>query len=455
MTAELYDRAEPMADDVERSVLSTLFDLPDEYVALSRSLVKPSDFRRREHYEVFRAICNLHFSGAGVSWAAVREELSHRLPAISITLSEIVGAPGEVGKSFITHCNIIAEKSRLRRIRRAAFDAVRAINEGSDASDVASKLSLTLSDLTIDRNKESVGIYDVVRQVREAADARAARDQSLGVLTGFSTLDDILQGLQRETFIALAAPTSHGKTSFAANIAINAVEYQPNVRIAFYSLEMSRQLMANRVQARLTGIELSKIRAWNWLNEIERARLLQAEENLRPWNERFFFNDRALSIDDVVADARKLKATHGLDLILVDYLQLLEGSDEYNRERTVNQIAWQLFKLAKDTNAAVLALSQVTATAQHRASGRLSVDDIRESKAIGHHARTILMLSRPYQSHKDENRNLPCYAVLQVEKNSEGQTGDIELHFDGATQFFSEGNCEVNRCRSFRTYSSF
>lgn len=436
------DQQQPNAIDSERAVLSSI--LVTEGKALARiPELQPGHFFRQEHKTVFEAALRLDADSGRVDMIALREHLRNRGEL------EKIGGPQFLDELLIPVAPIteryaaaIIEAAKLRRLIGSCNDAMQKAMNHLPSVDVASELQRAIAVLGVPEEKQSIGIYDVVDGVHREADERTKAGRPLGVLIGFPSID-AQGGLPRRAGTVLGGPTSHGKTTLALNAIDNAAR-MPDVRGAIYSLEMSRQAIADRLIARHSRVPLSRIRDWKNLGERERSRIDEARKALFDLNRRFFFADRITSVSDVVADCRRRKATDGLDLVVVDYVQLLEGVEEGNRERTVNQIAWQLFEMARDLDVAVLALSQVTPAAQMRAGGRLSIDDLRDSKAIGHHARVVLLVQRPRQSNKADMSIPRCKALLQIEKHSEGDTGDVLLHFDGIFQEFTETLC--NQC---------
>lgn len=411
--------------------------------------LRPEHLSHEGHRAIYEAACEAAQSG-DVDFLVVKDILRRqgKLEAAGgvVYIAGLVD-PTPDAANVERYVRMVIEAAKLRAIITACSKASRSALDRESSTDIASELQQALTEFGVAESISSRGIFDIVRDVHAEADARVAEGRRLGISTGLPSLDRATAGgLPRQAISIVAAGTSHGKTTFALNVADNAA--QLGHRVAFYSLEMSPQAMADRLVARRAGVPLSRIRDWKGLNEFERDRVDASREALRSLNRSFFFASRITSIVDLVADARRRKAEEGLDLIAVDYLQLVQGLDEDNRERTVNQIAWRLFEAAKDLDMAVLALSQVTPAAQARTSGRLSIDDLRDSKAIGHHARVVLMLNRPWQSNKDDSIVARCAAKLQIEKNSEGDTGDISLHFNGDAQEFSEATC-TRACRYF------
>jgi replicative DNA helicase len=447
----MLDKQLPEDLNAERAVLGAILINPP---ALDRiaPLVNVESFRKDAHREIFRALWQLAITGVEIDLLTLRDMLGASLQAVggSAYISSLVDDIPDIA-NVERYAKIVQEKAALRRIIGSCQKASRNALEGAPSVEVVSGVLADLSSLGVAEGKESRGIYTVATEVRSEADRRASSGEMVGVQTGYPLLDEMTLGIPREGLSVLGARSSHGKTAFAINLTISALNVRPTTVAVLYSLEMSKQAITNSLQAKISGVPLPAIREWGSLNPFDRERALEAEGELARLNRRFFFADRISTISDLIADARKRKQETGLDLVLVDYLQLLEGVDESNRERTVNQIAWQLHELSRDLKCAVLALSQVTPAADQRKDGRLSIDDLRDSKAIGHHARLVLLLSRPWQSNKARTDVLACHTTLQVEKQSQGPTGDIVYHFAGATQDFREGLCGEG-CRYERKF---
>jgi replicative DNA helicase len=327
-------------------------------------------------------------------------------------------------------------------------DGLRAVADEEDATEIASRFTLQISSFAVDPRKESEPVGEIIERVHFQNDQLAEKGERAGVATGFAKLDGEINGIQRQVLTILAAPSSHGKTAFMLNLAHGSVEASSKIRAAIYSLEMSERQITNRLTSIITGIDLRRINAWKFLSEIEKGQIEAAKKQFVSEHGRLFFTRKLSTIQEIQGDARKRKSQGGLDVVFVDYLQLVRGMEEKGRtpEREINLIAWKLFELAQDLDCAVVALSQVTAAAQDRRSKRLSIDDLRDAKAIGFHARTVLMLQRPRVYDKANDEVPSCHSLLQLEKNSEGRTGDIVMHFDGLTQQFSEGSCQNNPC---------
>ena len=447
----LLDAKLPQDHVIERALLgSVLFSA--KTIDRVAGIVTANSFAKPAHKTIYRAMSALVHDGIELDLLTLRDRL--------VISGEMVKAGGVDYLWSLTnsipdvanverYAKIIREKAALRELIEACYGAAKGAMRGDASTEVASWLSERMATLGVNEEIASRGIYTVVAEARREADERAERGEMIGVQTGLDQLDEMTLGLPREALSVLGGRTSHGKTTLALNLIMSAINRRHETKAVMYSLEMSKAAVADSIRARISGVPLGAIRDWTNINEFDRARVIDSEDALLGFNRRFFYADRISEMSDLVADARMRYQETGLDLVVVDYLQLVGGMDEDTRERTVNQIAWRLSELAKDLKIAVLALSQVTLTADMRKDGRLSVDDLRDSKAVGHHARLVLLMSRPWQSNKTRTDVLPCHTLLQVEKQSQGVTGDIVMHFDGAFQRFDEGACH-DECRVAR-----
>lgn len=437
MSALDLDRPIPQSPEAEKAVLGSVLIEP-RTLARIQPLVTPEMFSDKNRLIFSAMVETSRKAGGSVETLTVKETLVSR--------GELAAAGGHAYVSSLVdvvpdvanverYATIVREKAEARGILLACNAAMREILDGATATSVASSLRHVLGRVGVSQDRRSRGIGDVALDVRKRADERKAAGQTLGVRTGHFGLDKRTGGYRRRQLSLIAARSSHGKTALLVNQAIGAMSVDPDVKIALYSLEMGDESMVNIIRSTMSKIPLQRLSEWETIPEFDRQQVLDVDDFLMRWNGRFYFNDRLSDIDDVCADARRLKEDRGLDAVFVDYLQLLSGfTNEKVRERVVNQLGKQIFDLAKQINVAGVALSQVT----RPGFDRLSLDDLRESKAIGHDAWLVLMLNRPWQAHKDEATNRPCEATLQLEKNRGGRTGDIPMHFAGNTQTFTE-----------------
>lgn len=437
--------AVPTANDAEFAILCALATIPEETIGEISSIVKAEDFHQDHYRDIYVALRYMIDTKKSISRFTLRDEL----PGMQVEIIDsIFMSVGAFGTDLTAACRLVQKKSNLRKLRAILHQGlIQTCGEFDDPEMLASSLMADISNLTEAPNRESKPMIEVLDLSKAEHEALAARGDYIGIKTGKAKLDKYLKGLQRKVFTLIGGPTSHGKTAFAVDLLQGAVIENPTVHGALFSLEMSGMQIADRVRANRARIPLDRVREWMGLSEFDHSLLAEVHDLYRDIGRRYVFNDALRNIDEVIADSRRLKQKHGLDVVMVDYLQLLEGSaDERTRERVVNQIAWKLFNLSKELDIAVIALSQVTTDATKRMGQRLSVDDLRESKATGHHARTVLLISRSWAYDKLNSMNAPCDTLVQVEKNSEGVVGDVQYHFDGPTQRFWEGNCDDCKC---------
>jgi replicative DNA helicase len=298
------------------------------------------------------------------------------------------------------------------------------------------------------------------RALEIALDAFKRGDKIAGVTTGFADLDKVLGGLHRSDLVILAGRPSMGKTALAENIARNASKAGKSV--GFFSLEMANEQLGSRVLAGESGIPADWVRRAD-LNQQHFDKLLEAKRQTDDLP--LYIDDTpGLSVDAMHARARRWKRQHGLDLIVIDYLQLAqaprpEGRRDQNRVQEVSEITARSKRLAKDLGVPVLALSQLSRGVENRDDKRPLLADLRDSGSIEQDADVVMFLFRKeyYLQHeptrradekeatftrrvaewRDELEAARNKAALIIAKNRHGATGSVELHFDGRTTQFS------------------
>jgi replicative DNA helicase len=258
-----------------------------------------------------------------------------------------------------------------------------------------------------------------------------------GVATGFTELDHKTSGLQRGDMVLIAARPSMGKTAFAVNIAQFAAMHENSV-VAVFSLEMSKGQLAQRMLCSEASIDMLKLRTGN-LEEDDWVRLAHCAGPLA--SSKMFIDDTAgISITEMRSKCRRLKIEHGLDLIVIDYLQLMSGRGKTeNRQQEVSEISRSLKALAKEMEAPVIALSQLSRAPEIRADHRPMLSDLRESGSIEQDADVVMFLYRDEYYNK-ENTDKKNIAEVIIAKQRNGPTGTVELAFIG--QYTKFGNLD-------------
>lgn len=279
----------------------------------------------------------------------------------------------------------------------------------------------------------------VNQAIKDIENAKNAGDGIRGVTTGFMDLDRLTQGWQKSDLIILAARPSMGKTAFALNMARNAaIAGKP---IAFFSLEMSSIQLVTRLISSETDITADKLRTGN-LEQYEWDRLYNRVTNLT--NAKLFIDDTPqLSIFELRAKCRRLKEQHDIQMIFIDYLQLMtaKGDKGFNREQEISTISRSLKSLAKELNIPVLALSQLSRQVETRPGSKKPIlSDLRESGAIEQDADVVVFIYRPdYYGLTEENGvNTKNLAVISIAKHRNGKLGEVNLRFNGMFTRFEE-----------------
>ncbi len=324
------------------------------------------------------------------------------------------------------YCKIVEEKSILRKLIKSSNEIMgKAYEDSEDVNVIIEKAEKEIFDITQGTQREGFSpISEVLLDSFAKIEEMAANQGGLtGLTTGFIDLDNNLSGLQNSDLILLAARPSMGKTAFGINIATNSA-LKAKANVAIFSLEMSKEQLVQRMIAATAHVDLQKIISGR-LTEDEWLQIINSMGPLSQAN--IFIDDTAgISLMEMKAKCRKLKMEKGLDLILIDYLQLMqmEGYKE-NRQQEISAISRGLKGLAKEMNCPVIALSQLSRAPELRSDHRPILSDLRESGAIEQDADVVLFLYRDeYYNEDSEKKNI---GELIIAKHRNGPTGTIEL----------------------------
>jgi len=341
------------------------------------------------------------------------------------------------------YAQIVYRLSVMRRLISAA-DQIAAIGHQADA-DVDASLSRAEDILFKLRHGQSLRDFVHIRQVLEkyfettpsaAAEVEGRREPMPYILSGFTGLDEFLIGFQRSDLIILAGRPSHGKTSLALGIARNAaVEY--GACVAVFSLEMAREAVVLRLLSSEAEVNSRRLRFGIQHTEEEERQIMEAAGILS--EAPIYIDDSPqLRVAEMRSKARRLHFERGVDLIIVDYLQLMQGdSKTENRVQEISQISRSLKTLARELNVPVVAVSQLTRAVEWRASHRPQLSDLRESGSIEQDADVVVFINRDelYFRNKEEwdraheGENYPPPAEIIIAKHRNGPTGEIQLRF--------------------------
>ncbi|MCH2216275.1 MAG: replicative DNA helicase [Flavobacteriales bacterium] len=426
----------PQAVDLEEAVLGALM-LEKEAVNEVIDILKAESFYKESHQKIFTAIHELFQRSEPIDILTVTAELR------KMGELEIVG--GAYYISYLTnrvassaniqfHARIISQKHILRELIRISSDTIReAYEESTDVFDLLDKAERDLFTVAQGNiRKEYDTMSDVIKQAIENIEAAKKNvDGVSGVPSGFHALDRITSGWQRSDMIIIAARPGMGKTAFVISMARNiAVDF--NLPVAIFSLEMSSIQLVNRLISGETGIRGEKIRKGN----LEDHEFTQLHTRIKKLSKAPIFIDDtpSLSVFELRAKARRLKSKHDIQLIIVDYLQLMTaGSDKGNREQEISTISRSIKTIAKELNIPIIALSQLSRAVETRGGDKKPMlSDLRESGAIEQDADIVSFIYRPeyYDLDQDEEGNsLLGIGQVIIAKHRNGALDTVSLKF--------------------------
>lgn len=436
---ETAQRLPPQNIEAEQSVLGAMLIDKDALFEVAE-ILSAEDFYREVHQKIFESIMALSNKGEPVDLVTVCEELQSRG-----LLDKVGGAVYLASLANMTptaahagyYAGIVREKSVLRRLIRTSTEIIGKcygyVENIEEFLDEAEKVIFEVA-----RSKDSknfVHLKDALEQTFERLERLYERRSGVtGLSTGFIDLDNITSGLQDSDLIIIAARPSMGKTTLALNIAHQIVvnEKKP---VAFFSLEMSREQLAQRLLCAYAEIDSQKLRR-GFLSSEEWPRLTQA---VGPLSEAPLYIDdtAAISVMEMRAKSRRLKMEKGLSAIFVDYLQLMRGHEKAeNRQQEISNISRSLKALAKELNCPVVALSQLSRAVEQRPDKRPILSDLLESGGIEANADLVAFIYRDDYYYPDTEKKHITEIVIAKQRN--GPTGKIELYFrDHLNKFVS------------------
>ena len=446
MEETLQDRIPPHSIEAEQSVLGSIFLDPETVVNVLEYL-ESSDFYRKNHQIIFDAILQLNNRNEAIDVVTISNELDTKNQLENAGgmeyLAELaIAVPTSANVEY--YAKIVEEKSILRNLIRSATEIVRkGYEEGDELAVMLDSAEQNILQVSERRNRSGfIRISDVVSASLQNIESLAQRsDDVTGVPTGYIALDKMTAGLQKEELIILAARPAVGKTAFALNIAQNVATKADQV-VAIFSLEMGAESLVNRMLCAEGNIDAGHLRTGQ-LSEDEWSNLIMAMGTLG--QSKIFIDDTpGIRIAEIRAKSRRLLQEQGkLGLIVIDYLQLIEGNNRESRQQEVSDISRQLKKLAKELKVPVIALSQLSRGVEQRQDKRPVLSDIRESGSIEQDADIVAFLYRDdyyereggEESERDEQENNVVEVI--IEKNRSGARGTVKLLFKKEFNKFS------------------
>lgn len=439
MEEQFLDRIPPQNIDAEQSVLGSILLDPDAIVSVMEFLV-PEDFYRVHHQVIFEAMIALNNDSEPIDIVSVSERLNMNKQLENaggqIYLLELVEkVPTSANVEY--YSKIVSEKATLRKLIRTSTDIIKdAYREDEELSIVLDRAERNILDVSEKRNKAGfIDIMQVLNQSYLSLEERMSNNGEItGIPTGYIALDQMTSGLHADELMILAARPSVGKTAFVLNIAKN-VATKTNETVAIFSLEMSAESLVNRMLCAEGSIDAKHMRDGQ-LTEEELRSYFVASGTLS--KAPIYIDDTpGIRVSEIRAKCRRLKQErNNLGLIVIDYLQLIEGTGRESRQQEVSEISRNLKKLAKELNVPVIALSQLSRGVEQRQDKRPIMSDIRESGSIEQDADIVAFLYRDdyYRQEPDEEGNIPAAEsnnIIEViiEKNRSGPRGTVELMF--------------------------
>ena len=447
----MTDNLPPQNIEAEQAVLGAIF-LNTDALADAMEYVEADDFYRRSHQLLFQAMVDLNNNSEAIDVLTVQNYLS-----TNNQLDDVGGVAyiAELATSVPTAANagyyakIVEEKSMLRRLISTATNIItQANNNDEDVPSLLDSAERQIMDVSERKNRSGFReIKDVLNEALNDVDRLSQQSEDItGLPTGYREFDKMTAGLQPDNLIILAARPAVGKTAFALNIAQN-VATTTDTSVAIFSLEMSAESLVNRMLCAEGSINANHLRTGQ-LDEGEWQNLIVAMGALS--NTSIFIDDTpGIKMAEIRAKCRRLAKEKGnLGLVVIDYLQLIEGSNKESRQQEVSEISRQLKKLAKELGVPILALSQLSRGVEQRQDKRPVLSDIRESGSIEQDADIVAFLyrddyyergdSKSDDNEDDEPLNQDVGEVeLIIEKNRAGARGTVKLLFIKSYNKFS------------------
>lgn len=433
METEAPLKSIPANLEAERAVLGSLLIDPDAIIKVANFL-RAEDFFRERHGWLFDAMLVLHERREPLDFVTVVDELERRgqleeIGGPAYITDLIGGTPTSINVDY--YARIVERTALLRRLISAAGQiAELAYDESQEVDNVIDRAETLIFGVSEARiHRDLMPIRAIMGNVVDRIDFLTRnRDTLMGVPTGFTLLDRLLGGLQKSDLIILAARPAMGKTSLALNVALNAAK-RYMARVAVFSLEMSNEQLVQRLLSMETGIDSHRLRLGQ-VHEDEWPILLEAANVLAGAN--VFIDDTpAATVNEIRTKCRRLYSEHGLDMVMIDYMQLMSGQGGAgrgeNRQQEISYISRSLKALARELNVPVIALSQLSRAVESRSDKRPMLSDLRESGSIEQDADVVMFIYRDdYYNEDSEQQNI---ADVIVAKHRHGSTGAISLFF--------------------------
>lgn len=427
-----------MAIEFEKKMLSALMLYEGTAIGQVSGQLTTEEFYRPEHKLIYAALERLHTRGTPINVLVVENELTATGDIRRVTrtyLYSLVNYEYTIARVDY-YAQIIRDAAIMRRLSEIGRELTdEAENERSTPEqllELAEQKILTIRAKKPQGNTERLSevLQDSFERIRERVNNPG---ELSGVPSGFMALDKVLNGFQASDLILLAARPSMGKTALALNMAAQAAWRKKS--IAVFSLEMSKMQLGNRLLSTWSGVNSQFLNSGN-LSDGDITALVNALEELSNLN--IYIDDTAgIGLLELRSKARRLKHEHGLDMIIIDYLQLMQGGRAENRQQEISEISRGLKSLARELEIPVMALSQLSRNVEMRAEKKPQLSDLRESGSLEQDADIVMFLYRDEYYNREDSGNENIAEVI-ISKNRNGATTSVRLQFNKETMRFGD-----------------
>ena len=422
------EKIPPHDEEAEQAVIGSVLTDKDAVVA-AIEVLKPDDFYRDDNKTIYQAITNIYAKGEPIDIITIKDELTSlgKLDAVGglkyiASLPDMVPTTANVEK----YVKIVENKSLLRSLIKTANELISlGYSQEEEVDLIMDNAEKKIFEIMQKKSKKGYeSIKDIL--VESFANLQELYNQKkhiTGVPSGFTDLDNMTSGFHNSELILLAARPSMGKTALALNIATNAA-IRGNIPVAIYSLEMSNQQCANRILCSQAMVDSAKVLKGQ-IDDEEWGKLAMASGELSESAGIFIDDTPGTTVAEIRAKCRKLKLEKDIGMIVIDYLQLIQGSGKASREQEIAEISRSLKLLAREINVPVIALSQLSRAPEARPNHRPMLQDLRESGSIEQDADMVMFIYRDdYYNQEQEPTN---DAEIIIAKNRSGPTGTAHL----------------------------
>ena len=440
MDEALIKRVLPHSVEAEQSVIGSML-MDREAIIAASEIITGADFYQHQYGVMFESMVELFNEGKPVDLVTLQNRLREKdvppeVSSLDFVRDIMTSVPTSVNVK--SYANIVREKAVLRRLIKVNEEIENLCYGGRDKlEDILAHTEKSVFDLLQSRGGgEFVPIRQVALNVLEKIEAASKSNSTVtGIPTGFTDLDYKTSGLQNSDFILIAARPSMGKTAFVLNIA-QYMAFKKDKAVAIFSLEMSREQLMNRLLSMESKVDSQHLRTGN-LKDDEWSKLIESAGMIG--ESRLMIDDTpGISIGEMRSKCRKYKLEHGLDIIIIDYLQLMSPSRAVeSRQQFIAEVSRALKNLAKELKIPIIALSQLSRAVDARPDHKPVLSDLRESGSIEQDADVVMFIYRD-EYYNPETTTKPQTAEIIIAKQRSGETGSVDLRWIGKYTKFAD-----------------